>query len=123
MKGRKVQITLSGMDGEWYRNAPIMTGRTGIDGVVVFEIKQSVPPRIDVGDLSGYPCWFPEYIATKEVFERGVVLHWRPSGIKKADKWCTPDSQAHEPQQKPGAVVLFVHPLNAWQNYWYTLLR
>jgi len=119
LKGRKVQITFSGMDGQWYRNAPRMIGRTGSDGVVVFEVKQPIPPLMDVLDWWAYPCSRPETYSTQAVLEDGEVAHWPSTGIKKADKWCTADSQAPQPQRQPGKVIFFVHPLNRFQYAWY----
>jgi len=123
LKKRKVQITFSGMDGQWYHEAMIMTGYTGPDGIAVFSVKQPVPPLMDVMDLAAYPCSFPEAFQMEAILENGVVASWPLSGIQKAERWCTPDSGAAEPQKRPGEVVFFVHPLNLWQNFWYTLLK
>lgn len=123
LKRRKVQITFSGMDGRRYFNALVMIGHSGPDGVVVFEVKRPIPPRMEIVDLAGYPCSRPEDFVTREILENGVVAHWPRRGIPKADEWCTPGPQAAQPQQKPGEVVFFVHPLNWWQNFWYTLLK
>ena len=123
LKRRKVQIIFSGMDGRRYLNTLVMIGHSGPDGVVVFEVKRPMPPRMEIVDLAGYPCSRPEDFVTREILENGVVAHWPRSGIPKADEWCTPGPQAAQPQQKPEEVVFFVHPLNWWQNFWYTLLK
>jgi hypothetical protein len=123
LKGRRVQLTMSGMDGQWYHDARILIGKTGSNGVVAFDLKQPVPPQVDIVDLSGYPCSSPEAFQTREILERGVVGNWPHSGIKKADKWCTANPNTPPVEKQPSQVVFYVHPLNPWQNYWYTLLR
>jgi hypothetical protein len=119
LKAREVQITFSGMDGEWYHNAPTIKGRTGPDGVVVLEVKPPVPPRMDVFVWWAYPCSIPEDFSTQEVLGDGVVAHWPLTGIKKADKWCTADSQAPQSQRQPGKVIFFIHPMNRFVWAWY----
>jgi hypothetical protein len=119
LKGRRVQITFSGMDGQWYHNAPTMKGRTGSDGVLVLEVKQPVPPRMDVFVWWAYPCSFPEDFSTQEVLKEGMVGHWPPSRFKKAEKWCTADSDAPLPQRRPGEVIFFIHPMNWFVWVWY----
>ena len=123
LKGHKVQIMFSGMDGQWYHNAPNMIGRTDSDGNVVFEVKQPIPPMMDVVDWWAYPCSNPAVYSTQTVFQDGVVAHWPSTGISKADKWCTSDSQAPLPQKQPGKVIFFVHPLNRFQYAWYDLWK
>ncbi len=100
-----------------------MIGRTGTDGVVVFQVKQPVPPRVDVLDLQAYPCSRPEDFSTKDILERGIVAHVPPSPFKKVAKWCPANSQAPQPQRQPGEVIFFIHPLNRWQYSWYDLWR
>jgi hypothetical protein len=117
---RKVQIDLSGMDAQSYQ---IMVGRTGPDGMVAFEVKEPVPPVVDIGDLASYPCSQPESFPTHDIMDSGVVARWPPSGFRKADRWCTPNPGVAQPTPKPGEVVFFVHPLNVWENFWYTLLK
>jgi hypothetical protein len=120
---RKVQIMFSGADGQWYHNALIMVGNTGADGTVVFEIKEPVPPLTDIVDLASYPCSRPEAFPTHDIIDGGVVAHWPPSGFRKTDQWCTPNPGIAQPTPKPGEAVFFVHPLNMWENFWYTLRR
>src|SRR6266702_4085180 len=90
------------MDGQWYHNAPKLIGRSGSDGVVVFEVKQPIPPLMDVLDWWAYPCSNPEAYSTRVVLEDGVIALWPTTGIKRADKWCTADSQSPQPQRQPG---------------------
>jgi hypothetical protein len=119
MKGRKVEIQFSGNDGQWYSNAPHLIGQTGSDGVVVFRAKQPVAPRIDIVDLKGYPCSFPEEFSTQDVLQSGVVANWTIIGkqeTQKADEWCTPDPSAPQLQATPGELVFFVHPLTFHQR-------
>ncbi len=123
LKEHKIQITFSGMDGEWYHNATIVTANTGPDGVAVFLVKQPIPPQINVIDLAGYPCSRPETFHTQEILETGIVASWTVSGIRKADQWCMSGAEVAQPQRRAGEVVFFVHPLNMWQNFWYTLLK
>ena len=129
LKGRKVQISFSDMDGQWYNKSGVggwpltMTTRTGPDGIVVFSIKKPIPPLMDIVDLAAYPCSRPEAFPTQEILENGVIASWPLSGLQKADRWCTSDPHVTELQKRSGEVVFFVHPLNAWQSFWYTLLR
>jgi hypothetical protein len=116
MKGRRVEIQFSGMDGQWYQNAQHLIGRTQADGMVVFRVKQPVPPRIDIVDLKGYPCSDPEEFSTEEVLQKGIIAHWTLTGVQKADEWCTPDVTATQSQATPGEVVFFVHPLTFLQR-------
>jgi hypothetical protein len=110
LKERKIQITFSGVDGEWYHNATIMTTNTGPDGVAVFLVKQPIPPKIDVIDLAGYPCSRPEAFHTQEILETGIVASWPASGIRKADQWCMPGPQVAQPQKKRGKLYSsFIH--------------
>jgi hypothetical protein len=123
LDSRKVQIGFSGMDGQWYHNALIMVGNTGPDGMVAFEVKEPVPPVVDIVDLAGYPCSRPEVFPTHDIIESGVAARWPPSSVRKADQWCTPNPGVAQPTPRPGEAVFFVHPLNMWENFWYTLLK
>jgi hypothetical protein len=115
LKGQKVQVDWWDANGKWH---PLM-GRSA-DGVVVFRIKQPIPPRIAVQDLWAYNCIRSDF-ATQEVLDRGVVAAWPHSGSRKLDKWCTADSDASQPQQKPGEITFFVHRLNRLEYAWYSL--
>jgi hypothetical protein len=117
LKSRKVQVDWWDANGKW---RPLI-GRTAADGVVVFRIKQPIPPRIAMQDFWAYNCAIPREFATQEVLDHGVVAAWPHSAIKKADKWCTADSNASQPQQRPGEITFFVHPLNRLEYAWYSL--
>jgi hypothetical protein len=121
LKGRRVQITLSGMDGQWYHDSPMMVGNTGSDGAVIFKLGQPVPPLVGVFVWWTYECSEPEDFSVRSILEDGVVAHWPHIGIKKADKWCTADPQAPEPQKQPGTVIFFVHSMNRFVWTWYDL--
>jgi hypothetical protein len=108
---------------QWYHDARILVGHTGSDGVVTFDLKQAVPPLVDVVDLSGYPCSRPEAFQTREILDHGVVGVWPRTGIEEADKWCTANAGAPQVEKRPGEIVFYVHPLNGWQNFWYTLRK
>lgn len=131
LKGRLVQINFSDMDGKWYNKSGVggwplvMTTHTGPGGIVVFSVKKPIPPLMEIVDGAAYTCSRPEAFPTKEILENGVIASWPRSGIQEADRWCTPDPDPHvtEPQKRPGEVVFFVHPLDDWQNFWYTLLN
>ncbi|HVA17586.1 MAG TPA: hypothetical protein VMV59_07730 [Candidatus Dormibacteraeota bacterium] len=96
-----------------------MVGRTGADGIVVFDVSQPVPPLVDVFVWWAYPCTSPEIYSTHAVLDDGVVGQWPASGIKKADKWCTASPQAPSPQEQPGKIIFFIHPLNRFVWAWY----
>jgi len=116
LKGRKVQVDRWDANGKWHP----LVGRTAADGVVVFRIKQPLPPRIAVQALWAYNCAIPREFATQEALDHGVVAAWPHSSSKKADKWCTADSNACQ-QQRPGEITFFVHPLNRLEYAWYSL--
>jgi hypothetical protein len=117
LEGRKVQVDWWDDNGKWH---PLI-GHTAADGVVVFRMKQPIPPRIAVQDFWAYNCAIPREFATQEVLDHGVVAAWPHSGSKKADKWCTADPKAPQPQQRPGEIIFFVHPLNRFEYAWYSL--
>lgn len=123
LKGRRVQLTFSGMDGQWYAKSLMMVGRTTADGVATFQVRQPLPPLVDVVDLQAYPCSHPEEFSTREILEQGVVAQVLRSQFKKVEKWCAPDPQAPQPQRQLGQVEFFVHPLNRWQYAWYDTWR
>ena len=117
LKGRKVQVDWWDANGNWH---PLI-GRTAADGVVIFRIKQPIPPRIAVQDFWAYNCAHPREFATQEVLGHGVVAAWPRSGSKKLDDWCTADLNDSQPQRRPGEIAFFVHPLNRFQYAWYSL--
>jgi hypothetical protein len=121
LKGRKVQITFSGTDRQFYNNAPRMIGRTGSDGVVVFKVGQPVPPFMGVFVWWAYPCANPETFSARSVLDDGVIAQWSHTGIKKADEWCTADPHAPQLQRQSGTVIFFVHPMNRFVWSWYDL--
>ena len=112
LKGRRIEITLSAPDGHFYNKAPHKVGHTGSDGVAAFEVDEPIPPFIDVFLWYGYTCSDKEVCSTRSILDDGVVASWRFTGYKKADKWCTADSQTPRPQEQPGKIVIFVHPMN-----------
>lgn len=117
LKGRKVQVDWWDANGKWH---PLI-GHTAADGVVVFRIKQPIPPRISVQDFWAYNCAIPREFATQDVLDRGVVAGWPHSGSKKADKWCIADSNGSQQQRRPGEITIFVHPLNRFEYAWYSV--
>jgi hypothetical protein len=123
MKRRTVEIQFSGADGQWYSPAKHLIGHTNSKGVVVFKVIGPVPPRIDIIDLKGYPCSFPEEFETSQVLQRGIVAGWQVTGVESADKWCRPLEDAPVPIAAPGEVVFFVHQLNFWQRIQYEYNR
>ncbi len=104
------------MDGHPHYKPLTVTAYTRPGGILVFSVKKPIPPLMNIVDLAAYP-------PTQEILENGVIASWPPNGIQKADHWCTPDPHVTEPQKRPGEVLFFVHPLNVWQNFWYTLLK
>jgi len=123
LKGRRIQVTLSGMDGQFHHEAITKIGRSGPDGLVVFDLGATVPPRVDVFDLSGYPCSSPEVFPISDILKDGVVAQVQISTYQKVIDWCTPDNGAAKIEQRPGGVGVLTHPLNILQNFWYTLRR
>jgi hypothetical protein len=119
LKHRKVQITFSGMDGQWYSKARNMTEYTRSDGIAVFEVTEPVPPLIGVFVWWAYPCSRPETFSTDSVTKNGVVAQWPLTGIEKADKSCAADPRAPQPERQAGKVIFFVHPMNRFAWAWY----
>lgn len=76
LRHRSVQVTLSGMDGQFYEHAPETTGRTGRDGIAIFKVNQPAPPIIGVFVRWAYPCSNTQAYSTSAVFKNGVVVHW-----------------------------------------------
>ena len=122
LRGRKVQITFSGSDGQFHHNAQSLEGSTDSDGIVIFDVNQPIPPVMNVFVWWAYPCSSPEAYSTLAVLKDGIVARWPLTGIKKSDNWCTANPKAPLPQQQPGKVVFFVHPMNrlawAWHETW-----
>jgi len=123
LKGRRVIISFTDMDGQWLRKPPTSKGRTGSDGVVAFEVKWPVPPRMDVFIWWVYPCSGGEDFSTQEVLGGGLVAHWTPSPFKKVERWCTAGSQAPQQYSQPGKLIIFVHPMNRFVWSWYDMWR
>lgn len=125
LNGRRVAISFTGMDGQWYHNSLTMVGRTAVDGVAVFRLRQPVPPRFEIQDLQAYPCSHPEDFSTKEAVEQGVIARVPISifKFKKVEQWCAADSSAPPPQGQPGEVTFYIHPLNRWQYAWYDIWK
>jgi len=123
LKGRRVEITLSAPDGQFYNKGPHKVGHTGSDGVAAFEVDEPIPPLIDVFLWYAYTCSDKEVYSTRSILDDGAVASWRLTGYKKADKWCTADPQAPQPQRQPGKVVIFVHPMNSLVWSWYDTFR
>jgi hypothetical protein len=122
LKGRRIVISFLDKNGDFFK--PLTTkGRTGSDGIVVFEVKNPIPPRMGVFVWWVYPCSDSKPFSTQKVLEDGVVTHWSPTAFKKANKWCTADAQAPQSQTQPGRVVFFVHPMNRFVWSWYDTWR
>lgn len=122
LKGRRVIISFTDVDGRWLRKPPTSKGRTGSDGVVSLEVKRPVPPRIGVFIWWVYPCTDQGDFSTQEVLADGLVAHWTSSSFKKVEKWCTAELPAPQPHRQPGKLIIFVHPMNrlvwSWYNTW-----
>lgn len=123
LKGRRVQVAFAGPDGQLYNKAPYKVGQTDSDGIVAFDFNEPIPPFIDVFLWYAYRCSDKEVYSTRSILDDGVVATWRLTGNKKADKWCAADSQAPQPQEQPGKVVIFVHPMNRLIWSWYDTFR
>jgi hypothetical protein len=121
LKGRRVQITFSGPDGQFYNKAPYKVGHTGSDGVVTFEVSEPIPPFISVFLWYAYTSsdTGTGVYSTRSILDDGTLASWRPTGNKKADKWCAADSNARQLQKQPGKVIIFAHPMNRFVWSWY----
>ncbi len=121
LKGRRVQITFSGPDGQFYKKAPYKIGHTGSDGVVTFEVNEPIPPYISVFPWYAYTCSNTDTGAysTRSILDDGILASWRLTGNKKADKWCAADSNVPQLPKQPGKVIVFVHPMNRFVWSWH----
>lgn len=108
IRDRRVQLTLSGPDGEWRNNDQKMISKTGADGLAVFRIK-TIPPRVDVVDLADYLCTFPEEFAAEEILHHGVV------GRQIETSFCKPHASSN-PDMHAGEVVFYVHRMSFWKR-------
>jgi hypothetical protein len=118
LKGRRVEVSFLDKNMNFIR--PLWTkGRTGPDGVMALQVKQPIPPRMDVFILFVFPCSDTEDFSTQEVLGDGLVAHWTPRSFKKVEKWCTADSKAPQLERQPGKLILFVHPMNPFVWIWY----
>ncbi len=119
LKGRRVQITFSAPDGQFYSKAPYKVGHTGSDGVVTFELDEPIPPYIGVFLRYAYTCSDTGAYSTLSVLDDGILASRRLNGNKQAAKWCAADSNAPQLQKQPGKVIVFVHPMNRFVWSWY----
>jgi hypothetical protein len=112
LKGRYVALSLSNADGKFLR-ADAIRGKTDANGVVVFELSATPPPKVGVA-VDDYACAEHEEFATADILQHGIA------GSYVDDNRCKPHVSLL-PDAIPGQVVFPVHRLNLWQRFWRAL--
>ena len=105
------------------QGATYKVGHTGSDGVVTFVAVEPIPSNIAVFLPYVYTCSPTGTYSTRSVIDDGVLSTWPLTGNKKADEWCTADSQAPQQQAQPGEIVIFAHPMNRFVWSWHDTFR
>jgi len=65
LKGRRLIISFTDMNGQWLAKPPTIKGRTGSDGVLILKVNPPVPPRMAVFVRWAYPCSSQEDFSTR----------------------------------------------------------
>lgn len=111
LKGRYVDLVLSGPDGKYPNRAEVVRGKSDSDGVVMFTFKTAPPPRVQVLPLDDYECAAEVEFSTADILQHGIAARFAD------DSRCKPHASSL-PDPKPGEVVFPVHRLNLWQRFW-----
>ena len=109
LKGRYVELVLSGPDGKFPLRAEVVRAETDANGVAVFWFDATPPPRVWVVALDDYVCAEHVEFATADILQHG------DAGSYADDSRCKPHPSSL-PNPQPGEVVFPVHRLNLWQR-------
>ncbi len=86
---------------------------------MTFAVVQPALAYLAVEVQWAYPCESVPSYPTNKVTHDGVMTRWTTDASKKQNKWCTANTQAPEPQKRPGTIVFLVHPTNRFVWAWY----
>jgi hypothetical protein len=109
LKGRYVELVLSGPDGKFPNRPELMRAETDTNGVAEFRFETMSPPRVWILTLDDYPCAEQEQFATADIHQHGIAVSYAD------DSRCKPHA-ATLPSPQPGEVLFPVRRLNLWQR-------
>jgi len=109
LKGHKVWLGLSDQDGEIRQDAPYLAGKTGRDGIAIFQMKQTPPPKmwVDLG-IGDWACTSRGDFVPSDLLQRGIAVTF------EADPHLCKSPPATFPSPQPGEMVLPIRRLNLW---------
>ena len=110
LKGRYVELALSGSDGKFPLRAEVLRAKTDANGVAGFQFGVSPAQRVWVIALDDYKCAKDAEFATTDILQHGIA------GSFVDDIRCKPHAFSL-PSPQPGEVVFPVHRLNLWQRF------
>ncbi|HEX4542208.1 MAG TPA: hypothetical protein VH114_03495 [Candidatus Acidoferrum sp.] len=111
LKGRYVELVLSGPDGKYSFRGGNVRGKSDADGVAVFMFEKLPPARVWVLPLDDYECAADVEFSTADILQHGIAAKYVD------DSRCKPHASSL-PDPKPGEVVFPVHRLNLGQRFW-----
>jgi hypothetical protein len=109
LKGRYVELALSGPDGKFPLHANVIRAETDANGVAGFQFGVSPAQRVWVIALDDYECAKDAEFATADILRHGIA------GSFVDDIRCKPHAFSL-PSPRPGEVVFPVHRLSLWQR-------
>ncbi len=110
LKGRYVELALSGPDGKFPNRPELMRAETDANGVAEFRFETMPPLRVWVLSLDDYPCAEQVEFATAEIHQHGIAAGYAD------DSRCKPHP-TNLPNPQPGEVLFPAHRLNLWQRF------
>jgi hypothetical protein len=110
LKGRYVELALSGPDGKSPLHADVMRAETDANGVAGFRFEVTPLQRVWVIALDDYECAKDVEFATADILQHGIT------GSFVDDIRCKPHASSL-PSPQLGEVVFPVHRLNLWQRF------
>src|SRR6266436_4137411 len=74
LKGRYVELVLSGPDGKFPNRPELMRAETDANGVAEFRFETMPPLRVWILPLDDYPCAEQEQFASAEIRQHGSAI-------------------------------------------------
>src|SRR5229473_3934465 len=106
LKSHKLWLWLSNKDGELTEHPVTLTGKTGKDGIAVFQFGQSPPPRMWVDlRIGDWACASTGEFATSELLQNGIGAHFA------ADANLCKSQPAAFPEPQPGEIIVVIRHL------------